>query len=100
MQKLKVNLSLLLDGGQPPKEKSREERRKESCERLKERVDYAIGLLDCNHHNKWMAVKFLQELFVKLDGVKRPLSEDYQAIKEEVRKAISDYGHYHLEGKD
>lgn len=96
MGKLKVNLSVLLDGGHPKKENY--DRREAACNRLKEKVDYAIGLIECNHRNKWMAIEFLQSAYTKLDALKHP-SEDMVILKENIWKAISDYGHYHLPSK-
>lgn len=96
MQKLKVNLSLLLDDGPPKKQYGgKDSRREQACKRLEEKVDYAAGLIDCNHRNKWMAVEFLQGLYSRLDGLEKP-TEDLLILKDKVRSIIADYGHYHV----
>lgn len=87
----KTKIQVIVEQGMPAPEK------RDVCEVLREKIDYAVDCIeaDCN---KEQAIQFLQRMKDKLDSLPRP-KDKHTALLEIINAALSDYGHYHLNGE-
>lgn len=84
-------MKITIDIQMPTREQAQAVKRKVP---LEERVDYAVHQIIANTPSKNRAIVFLREAFHYLDGLHTP-TEKTQALKEEIKSALGDYGIYH-----
>jgi len=89
---MKTKIQVIVDQGMPASAPA------DPCEILREKIDYACGCVEADYQ-KEQALKFLRKVKNKLDSLKRP-KDKHTALLETVNAALSDYGHYHLNGED
>lgn len=89
-------INIIVQAGLPEVKEPAKPEKSPLC-RLQEKVDYAIDCLEADWR-KEEAVDFLRKAKNKLESLERPKKE-HTALLEVISLALSDYGHYHLDGE-
>jgi hypothetical protein len=89
MNGIKIQLSVLARGLP-----SAEERQKHRPPSLKDRIEYAIDCIECEH-NKQEAIEFLQAVHNRLLKV-QPYRDEHRILVERIKPVLNEYGTFHI----
>jgi hypothetical protein len=90
LDKIKVAVQILTAEGPPPETPGVYQKTP-----LRDKVEYAIGLIDAGHHSKGKAIEFLRKVDSHLQQ-KHPQDEECRVMLELIKPVLEEYGSYHL----